>query len=56
MTKKEIWQKIEETDDTVLFAIIECCKQFYLNGTPLYKWERDELLNVFDEAIDDLLQ
>ena len=56
MDKEYVKNEIECMDEDVLLSIIECCKQFYLNGTTLYKWDRDELLSVFDEAMDDLLQ
>ena len=52
MDKDYIMNEIEEMDEDVLLSIIECCKQLAINGVPLYDWDADSVLDVFDEAID----
>ena len=42
----------ENMDDIVLLSIIECCKQLAINGVPLYEWDADSVLDVFDEVIE----
>ena len=52
MDKEYILNEIEEMDEDVLSSIIECCKQLAINGVPLYDWDADSVLDVFDEVID----
>ena len=52
MDKEYIKNEIEEMDEDVLLSIIECCKQLAINGVPLYEWDGDAILDVFDEAIE----
>ena len=53
MVKEYIRNEIEHMDDIVLLSIIECCKKLVINGVPLYEWDADSVLDVFDEAIED---
>ena len=53
MVKEYIMNEIEEMDEDVLLSIIECCKQLAINGVPLYDWDVDSVLDVFDEVIED---
>ena len=52
MDKEYIKNEIEEMDEDVLLSIIECCKQLAINGVPLYEWDCDSILDVFDEAVE----
>ena len=53
MDKEYIMNEIEDMDEDVLLSIIECCKQLAINGVPLYEWDVDSVLDVFDEVIED---
>lgn len=53
MVKDEIREEIEDLDDDVVSAIIECCKELYCDGVPLYNWDRDMVLSRFDKALAD---
>ena len=52
MDKEYVRKEIERMDDIVLLSIIECCKKLAINGVPMYEWDNDSLLDVFDEAIE----
>lgn len=52
MTKEEIKEAIEELDDEVILAIIFCCKEFVVQGKPLYAWDEQELMNVLDKVLE----
>ena len=53
MDKEYVMDEIEEMDEDVLLSIIECCKQLAINGVPLYDWDADSVLDVFNEVIED---
>ena len=53
MDKEYVRNEIECMDEDVLLSIIECCKQLAINGVPLYDWDADSVLDVFDEVIED---
>ena len=53
MDKEYVMDEIEEMDEDVLLSIIECCKQLAINGVPLYDWDADSVLVVFNEVIED---
>ena len=53
MDKEYVKNEIEEMDEDVLLSIIECCKQLAINGVPLYDWDADSVLDVFDDVIED---
>ena len=53
MYKDYVRNEIEHIDDDVLLSIIECCKQLAINGVPLYEWNNDRLLEVFDELFNE---
>ena len=53
MDKEYVRDEIECMDEDVLLSIIECCKQLAINGVPLYDWDADSVLDVFDEVIED---
>lgn len=53
MTKDEIREEIEDLDNEVFGAIVECCKELYCDGVPLYRWDRDMVLSRFDSALDE---
>jgi hypothetical protein len=48
----EIKEEIEEMDEEVLYTIIQCCKELYCDGIPLFNWNRETLLERFDKAIE----
>ena len=52
MDKEYVRDEIECMDEDVLLSIIECCKQLAINGVPLYEWDCDSILDVFDDAIE----
>lgn len=52
MDKEYVKNEIECMDEDVLLSIIECCKQLAINGVPLYEWDVDSILDVFDDAIE----
>ena len=52
MDKEYVRDEIECMDEDVLLSIIECCKQLAINGVPLYEWDADSILDVFDDAIE----
>ena len=53
MDKECVRDGIERMDDDVRLSIIECCKQLAINGVPLYDWDADSVLDVFDDVIED---
>ena len=53
MDKEYVKNEIECMDEDVLLSIIDCCKQLVINGVPLYEWDADAILDVFDEANED---
>lgn len=53
MNKEEIREKLECMDSSIVESIIECCKELYLNGAPLYEWDYDSVMEVFDKATQD---
>ena len=53
MDKEYIMNEIEDMDEDALLSIIECCKQLAIDGVPLYEWDADSVLDVFDEVIED---
>jgi hypothetical protein len=53
MTKEEIREELEYIDDSIVSAIIECCKELFCDGVPLYDWDRDTALQRFDKALAD---
>ena len=55
MDKEYVKNEIECMDEDVLLSIIECCKQLAINGVPLYEWDCDAILDVFDDAIECLV-
>lgn len=52
MNKDEVKTEIEEMDEVLLLNIIECCKQLYIDGTPLFLWDRDTILDAVDRALE----
>ena len=53
MVKEYIRNEIEHMDDIVLLSIIACCRELAINGVPMYKWDSDSVLYVFNEVIED---
>ena len=53
MDKEYIKNEIEEMDEVVLLSIIECCRELAVKGVPMHKWDADNILDVFDEVIED---
>ena len=51
--KEYIRNEIEHMDDIVLLSIIACCRELAIDGVPLYEWDADSVLDVFDEVIED---
>lgn len=52
MDKKEIIEGIYEIDDEVLYTIIDCIKELFLNGKQMCFWDRDAIMDVVDEVIE----
>ena len=52
MNAQEIREEIEEMDEELLDTIVQCCKELYCDGIPLYNWNRETLLERFDKAIE----
>lgn len=53
MVKEYIRNEIEHMDDIVLLSIIACCRELVVKGVPVYKWDADTILDVFDYVIED---
>ena len=51
MTKEEIKQAIENIDEDVLLTIIDCCKELACNGTQMYLWDKDAIMDVLDDVM-----
>lgn len=51
MTKEEIKESIEDIDDEVLLTIIDCCKELVCNGTQMFLWDRQSIMDVFDDVM-----
>ena len=52
MNKEDIIFEIENLSDYAFDAIIECFKDLYCNGAPLYLWNREHIENLLDKVID----
>lgn len=50
MSKAEIKEELECMDSSIVESIIECCKTLRCNGVPLYKWNYNSVMEVFDVA------
>lgn len=53
MTKEEIKNELENTDSGIIEAVIECCKQLFCDGVPVYNWDYDTAMERLDKAIQD---
>jgi len=53
MNKAEIREELECMDPIIVESIIECCKELYCNGVPMYGWDYDSVMRLFDKAIQD---
>ena len=53
MSKAEIKNELEFMDSSIVEAVIECCKELYCNGVPLYEWDYNSVMGVFDKATQD---
>lgn len=51
MDKEEIRQAIEDIDYEVLYTIIDCIKELQCNGTQMFQWDRDAIMEVFDKVM-----
>ena len=51
MTREEIIEAIEDIDDEVLLTIIDCIKELLCNGTQMFLWDRDTIMDVVDEVL-----
>lgn len=50
--KEEIIEAIDEIDDKVLYTIIDCIKELFLNGKQMCFWDRNAIMDVVDEVIE----
>lgn len=53
MTKKELKEEFNYIDSTIINVVIECCKELYCEGVPLYDWDYDTVMKHFDKATQD---
>ena len=53
MSKAEIKNELEFMDSSIIESLIECCKELYCNGVPLYEWDYNSVMEVFDKATQD---
>ena len=53
MSKEEIKEELEYIDSGIIEAVIECCKQLFCDGVPLYDWNYDSVMKIFDKATQD---
>lgn len=53
MSKTEIKKELEFMDSSIVEAVIECCKELFCNGVPLYEWDYNSVMGVFDKATQD---
>jgi hypothetical protein len=53
MSKAEIKEELESLDSGIVEVVIECCKELYCDGIPLYKWDYDSAMERFDKATRD---
>lgn len=53
MNRAEIKEELECMDSSIVESIIECCKVLYCNGVPLYEWDYNSVMKVFDKATQD---
>lgn len=52
MDKEEIIEAIDDIDDEVLYTIIDCIKELFLNDKQMCFWDRDAIMDVVDEVIE----
>lgn len=52
MDREELIEAINDIDDEVLYTIIDCIKELYLNGKQMCFWDRDAIMDVVDEVIE----
>lgn len=50
--KENLRVEIKNLDDSIINAIIECCKEILLNGVPLHEWDKDTVLVYLDKALE----
>lgn len=53
MSKTAIKEELECMDSSIVESIIECCKELYCDGIPLYEWNYDSAMDRFDKATRD---
>ena len=53
MSKEEIREELEFMDSSIVEAIIDCCKELYCEGIPLYEWSYNLAMERFDNATRD---
>jgi hypothetical protein len=53
MNKAEIKNELEFIDSSIVEVVIECCKELYCNSVPLYEWDYNSVMGVFDKVIQD---
>lgn len=53
MNKAEIKEELKFLDSMIVEAVIECCKELYCDGIPLYEWNYDSAMERFDKATRD---
>lgn len=53
MSKAKIKEELELMDSSTIEAVIECCKQLFCDGIPLYDWNYDSVMEIFDKATGD---